>query len=290
MEKQTLEQAGSSGEPGEAIEPSGETFWSKIKRSRAYKILAPILFLLALAGKVLKPLLVVLKLSKLGGTFISMLSTVVVYALFWGWKFALGFVLLILVHENGHMLVARREGLPVSNPVFIPFVGAFINLKEMPRDARQEAAIGLGGPLLGGLASLVCLGVFALGGGSYWLALGYTGCFLNLFNLVPFSFLDGGRIATAISLWLWLPGAILLGVLAFKLGNLLLVVILLLGLWEAWGIFKKRHSPEFTAYYDLPGAFRLRMGLVYLSMLVVLGLGMSYAHDLLVRLQPQLIR
>ncbi|MFZ5591814.1 MAG: site-2 protease family protein [Bacillota bacterium] len=290
MEKQAFEQVEPSGEVNEEINQGSESFWIRIKRSRTYKYLAPLLALLALAGKVLKPLLVVLKLSKLGGTFISMLITVVVYALFWGWKFALGFVLLILVHENGHMLAARRAGLPVSNPVFIPFVGAFINLKEMPRDARQEAAIGLGGPLLGGLVSLACLGIFALGGGTYWLALGYTGCFLNLFNLVPFSFLDGGRIATAISLWLWLPGAFLLGVLAFKLGNLLLVVILLLGLWEARGVFKKRNSPEFTAYYGLPGAFRLRMGLVYLTMLTVLGLGMSYAHELLVHLQPQLVK
>jgi Zn-dependent protease len=91
---------------------------------------------------------------KSGGT---MLFSIWIYATIFGWQFAVGFVLLMFVHECGHLLVARKFGLKVSAPVFIPFMGAFILLKDAPRNAWMEASVGIGGPLLGSLGALVAI-------------------------------------------------------------------------------------------------------------------------------------
>jgi hypothetical protein len=109
---------------------------------------------------------------KTGG---SMLLMIWLYAHQWGWPFAVGFVLLILVHECGHLLVARAFGLKVGAPIFIPFMGAFIALKEAPRDAWMEAWVGIGGPLLGSLGALACAGLYAATHHPLYLALAYSG-------------------------------------------------------------------------------------------------------------------
>src|SRR5438445_5832187 len=135
--------------------PKTETAWSRIK-----KALGPITVVGVVIAKffaklkfVLLPLLKFLPiLLKSGGT---MLLMVWVYTQFWGWRFALGFVLLLLVHESGHLLVAKKFGLKVGAPVFIPFMGAFIALKDAPRNAWMEACVGIGGPMLGSLGELV---------------------------------------------------------------------------------------------------------------------------------------
>src|SRR5436190_16798052 len=147
-------------------------------------------------------------LLKTGGT---MFLTIWIYAQTWGWWYAVGFVLLIFVHECGHLVAARMLGLKVGAPVFIPFMGAFIALKDAPKNAWIEAQVGIGGPLLGALGSFVCYGIFMVTGAEIFRALAYVGFFLNLFNLAPIGFLDGGRIATAISPWLWLIGAAVMG-------------------------------------------------------------------------------
>src|SRR5437899_7123819 len=135
-------------------------------------------------------------LLKTGG---SMFLTIWLYAQAWGWWYALGFVLLIFVHECGHLLAARRIGLKVGAPVFIPFMGAFIALKEAPPNAWIEAQVGIGGPLLGTAGAAVCLGLGMATGNPLFRALAYSGFFLNLFNLAPIGFLDGRRIVTAFS-------------------------------------------------------------------------------------------
>src|SRR5205823_14540426 len=92
-------------------------------------------------------------LLKSGGTMLLMIW---VYTMMWGWKFAVGFVMLLLIHECGHLIVAKKFGLKVGAPVFIPFMGAFIALKEAPRNAWMEACVGIGGPILGSLAAAAC--------------------------------------------------------------------------------------------------------------------------------------
>jgi Zn-dependent protease len=189
-----------------------------------------------------------------------------VYTMFFGWKYAVGFVLLILVHESGHLIAARWCGLKVGAPVFIPFMGAFIALKEAPPNAWIEAIVGIGGPVAGTVGAIVCHNVFTITQDPIWLALAYSGYFLNLFNLIPAGFMDGGRIVNAISPWLLLPG---LGVLVWFMvefgPNFLLILILLLALPKVWRLFWSR-TPEEQMYYELAPAKRMIMGVCYFGL------------------------
>lgn len=127
---------------------------------------------------------------KFFGIFIS----VAAYALIWGWKFAVGLVLLLLVHELGHFIEAKRQGLDVSLPRFIPFIGAYVLIRDSPVNPWRNALVALAGPALGGLGSALCLGVGQATDSGLLQALGYTGFLLNLFNLIPVAMLDGGAI------------------------------------------------------------------------------------------------
>ena len=106
--------------------------------------------------KLIALLFAALKLGKLAPAVLSMLLSIGVYALMFGWQYAVGFVALILVHEMGHYLAARRRGLDVGLPTFIPFVGAWIQLKDLPHDAETEAYVGVAGPLVGTVGALAC--------------------------------------------------------------------------------------------------------------------------------------
>src|SRR6266436_512091 len=113
-----------------------------------------------------------------------MLLSLVVYASIWGLPYAAGFIALLFVHEMGHYLAARQRGLNVGAPTFIPFVGAWIELRDMPHNAETEAWVGLGGPLLGSLGALACYFAARETDSSLLLAISYSGFFLNLFNLI----------------------------------------------------------------------------------------------------------
>jgi len=211
---------------------------------------------------------------KTGGTMILSIGA---YAMMWGWKYAVGFVLLIFVHELGHLIVARQAGLKVGAPVFIPFMGAFIALKDAPKNAWIEACVGIGGPLLGTLAAALCEVGFRVTGEPLWRALAYSGFFLNLFNLMPVGFLDGGRIVTALSPWLWVAGlAVLLGMI-FTQPNFLLVVILLVSLPRVWSLFRRKTDEE-QRYFEVTTEQRVTMAVLYFALLVILVLGMRMTH------------
>jgi Zn-dependent protease len=135
-------------------------------------------------------------LLKLAGTlkFAGIFLSVGGYALLFGWRFAIGFVLLILVHELGHYVEAKRQGLSPSLPVFVPFLGAYVALKGQPFDPWRNALVSIAGPIAGGLAALACLLYGEATGSDLMRALAYAGFFLNLINLVPVGILDGGHI------------------------------------------------------------------------------------------------
>ena len=129
-----------------------------------------------------------------------MLVSIAAYALIWGWPFAVGFVLLLLLHEMGHVIQLRREGIKASAPMFIPFLGAVISAKSMGDNAAAEARVGLAGPGARKPRALVPLIPSGYATGSdFWRALAYIGFFLNLFNLLPVLPLDGGRAMAALS-------------------------------------------------------------------------------------------
>ena len=128
-----------------------------------------------------------------------MLVSVAAYSLIWGWKFAVGFVLLLLVHEMGHVIQLRREGVKASAPMFIPFLGAVISAKSLGGNALAEARVGLAGPVLGTLGTAALIPIADATGNDLFKALAFTGFFLNLFNLLPVLPLDGGRAMAALS-------------------------------------------------------------------------------------------
>jgi Zn-dependent protease len=205
----------------------------------------------------------------------SMLVSIAAYALLWGWQFAVGFVLLIFVHELGHVWEARRQGLPVSAPMFIPFLGALITLKQLPDDAWKEAKLAIAGPILGSVGAAATWALGEALDSELLIALAFTGFFLNLFNLAPISPLDGGRIVAAIHPALWLVGlAVLLG-LTILAPNPILILILVLGGLESWRRWKERGRPEAEAYYRVAPSRRLLAGVSYIALAVLLTAAMS---------------
>jgi Zn-dependent protease len=161
----------------------------------------------------LKSLLFLAKFAKFATTGFTMILMVLVYARFYGAGFAVGLVLLILIHELGHGYAAKRVGLDVGAPVFIPFFGAFIALKEKPKSTWQDFVIGAGGPLFGSLGGVACVAASFFFTGDLsglLLAVGYFALMMNLFNLIPFWQLDGSRMMGPVSLNLAAAGTVLL--------------------------------------------------------------------------------
>jgi Zn-dependent protease len=227
------------------------------------------------------------KFAKLAASGGSMLLSMAVYALFYGWRYAVGFVLLLLVHELGHLIAARQRGLPVGLPTFIPFVGAWIELKQMPHDAETEAWVGLGGPLLGTFGALVCWLMAKSWDADWLLAVAYGGFVLNLFNLIPISPFDGGRITAVLSPRVWLAGVPILGALFFYSPSPMLLIVALLAAPQVWrAVHYRSDSAEARSYYLVSTAVKWRYGSYYLLLVVFLSL-MSYdVHQTLQTLHP----
>ena len=255
-----------------------ESFWSK-----ARKFLGPIavvgIIALKFFGKLKFIFLPLLKffpvILKSGGSMIFMIW---VYAMLWGWKWGVGFVVLLLLHECGHLVAAKRFGLKVSAPMFIPFMGAFIALKEAPRNAWIEAGVGIGGPILGSAAALVC---HAIGYGFHaplFIGLAWTAYFLNLFNLTPVGMLDGGRIATALSPWLWVPGLAVLGWMGWTHPNFIIWLVLLMSMPRIFSLFRKRTEEE-QRFYEVTPTQRWTMAAMYFGLIAALVFGMHVALE-----------
>jgi len=251
--------------------------WQKIKKLFAPFGVIGVLFLKFFAKVkflILPALKYVPVLFKTGGT---MILSIGVYALYWGVWFAVGFVLLIFVHECGHLIAAKRLGLKVGAPVFIPFMGAVIALKEAPRNAWIEAQVGIGGPLLGTVGAAVCELIHVATGNQMFGALAYTGFFLNLFNLMPVGFLDGGRIVTALSPWMWLIGFAILTAMTFMHPNLLLILILIASLPRLISLFRAK-SDEERRYFEITPEQRWIMAAMYFGLIALLVFGMNFSH------------
>jgi Zn-dependent protease len=251
---------------GRPIEP---TFWQKTKR-----FLGPIGVGLTVFLKFFGKFKFLLPFLKTG---LTMLLSIGAYALAWGWQFAVGFVLLIFVHECGHLLAAKRIGLKVGAPVFIPFMGALIALKEAPRNAWIESQVGIGGPILGTVGAAVCEGIYSLTGDVLFRALAYTGFFLNLFNLAPIGFLDGGRIVTALSPWLWIAGFVIMVLMTIMHPNFIVILILAFSLPRLFFLFRRKSEAEMRYFEVTPGQ-RWTMAAMYFGLILFLVWGMEATH------------
>jgi Zn-dependent protease len=268
-----------SYDPYQPREAEPEYEYSPIKRPTTLrdilrKLWAPIAALGFLLWK-LKVVFVAIFKFKLFTVAGSMLVSIGAYALLWGWKFAVGFVLLLLVHELGHVWEAKRQGLPVSAPMFIPFLGALITLKQLPDDAWNEAKVAIAGPILGGLGAAAVWGVGERLDSDLLVALAFTGFFLNLFNLAPISPLDGGRIVAAIHPVLWIVGLLVLLALTIVAPNPILILILVLGGLESWRRWQHRRQPQAEAYYRVTPSQRVITGVAYILLAALLTGGMA---------------
>ena len=234
----------------------------------------PIAVLVVLATK-LKWLFLALTKIKFVGAGLSALVSVGAYALIWGWSFAAGFVLLLLVHEMGHVLQLRREGIPASAPFFIPFLGALVAMKRMPDDAAAEARVGLAGPVLGSLGVLVPLSLWQITGEELFQALTFVGFVLNLFNLLPVLPLDGGRAMAALSPWVWVAGLAALAVLMVFWFSPILILVLILGGSEVWGRIKawRAKDPSALRFHAVSPRNRALILGTYLLLVAGLSLG-----------------
>ncbi len=231
------------------------------------------LILLALAG---------LKLGKIGITAGSMLLSLAVYASIWGWRFAAGFLVLLLAHEMGHVGAAVLRGLPVSAPAFVPFMGAFITMRTPPPDVETEAYVAYGGPFVGTLATFAVYFWARSAGSDLGLAVAYSGFFLNLFNLLPVSPLDGGRITAVLGPRIWFLGVpIMLALLLYRPSPMLLVIALIAApqLMAAWRYDPS--LPENRAYYGIPGETKFEYAVLYLGLAALLGIMTYTVHDML---------
>jgi Zn-dependent protease len=230
----------------------------------------------------IKGVLLLLPKLKLLTTSGTALVSVAAYSLFWGWEFAAGFVVLLFLHEMGHVIALRREGIKASAPMFIPFLGAAIFSKSLGDNALAEARVGLAGPILGSLAAGAVAVAGGITGSAFLLALAYVGFLINLFNLLPVVPLDGGRAMAAMAPWMWFLGFGALVAMVFVFPNPILLIIVLFGGMETWRRWKERktRSLEQAAYYRVSPRNRVLVAAVYIGLIAALAFGMHETHIL----------
>lgn len=225
--------------------------------------------------------------GKIGFASITAIISIAVYAFIFGWPFAIGLVALLFVHEMGHALVMKLKGIPIGGLVFIPLLGAAVFMRRMPKNAKDEAEVGIAGPVAGAIAASVCFLFAQANPISVWTPLAYFGFFINLFNLVPIVPFDGGRLLAAIDRRLWIVG--FLGLIAFQVWSFIqshsispfLIFFIVIAATQFWSRRRAADTPEGNAYYKVSPGERIVLTLAYFGLAAVLVLGMTAAHGLL---------
>jgi Zn-dependent protease len=251
-------------------------------RKRIGSALAAIGALIAKFFAFIKGALLFLPKIKLLTTAGTAIVSIVVYSLFFGWTFAIGFVVLLFVHEMGHVFQLRREGVKATAPMFVPLLGAVVFMKSLPDDALAEARVGLAGPILGTAGSAVCFAIGEATNSDLLRALAYVGFLLNLINLVPLVPFDGGRAMAAMAPALWFVGLGAMIVLFAITRNAFLLIFIVLGGMETWRRWKLRGTRSLAeaAYYRVSPRNRVLVGAVYIGLIVALVVGMHFSQVL----------
>jgi len=265
----------------EAIPPQAPPPPSPPPQSSSKGGIAAVLAAIGLFLAKAKGLLGLLKFASLGKialTSLSMLLMLWYEAVRYGIGYGLGFVLLLLIHELGHGYFIKRAGLDAGWPIFIPGFGAMISLRGQVPDADTEARIAYGGPLAGAASAVACAGIYFLTDSRLALALASTGFILNLFNLIPLSPLDGGRVAQAFSRKAWIFGVILFGGLFFVTRAPILPIMFFLALPRIFGGASSQHA-------ELDEAQKSAWINRYFGLCVFLALGAFFTARLLGKIQ-----
>jgi Zn-dependent protease len=246
------------------------------QRSWFKRRLGPVLAAIVAFLAKFKAIILLLPKLKLLTTVGSMLVSVAAYSFVFGWSFAAGFVILLLIHEMGHVIALRREGIKASAPMFIPFLGAVISARSLGENALAEARVGLAGPILGSIGSAACIVIWHATGNDMWRALAFTGFFLNLFNLLPVVPLDGGRAMAAMAPWMWFLGFAAMIPLALIFPNPIIFLILLIAGFETYKRWQLRKTggEQQRAYYKVRPLDRALVAAVYISLIALLVVGM----------------
>ncbi len=216
-------------------------------------------------------------------TISSILITATAYSFIWDWKFAFGFVGMLLVHESGHVFEAHRQGIPIHPPDLVPFFGAVTLLKEMPADVWREAKVALAGPIVGSAATLAVWGAAAAIGSDELMMIAFAGASINLLNLVPLVPLDGGRAITALHPLSWILGLGGLGLLAHVVRSPIVIFVSLLIGWLAirdlWFRWSRREEFREEGYYEVRPLQRLAVMVVYLGLAAVLTVALIESYE-----------
>lgn len=221
---------------------------------------------------------------KFGYTSLSMLLMIWIYSQFYGWPLAVGVILLLFVHEMGHYTAAKALGIPVSAPLFIPFLGATIVMRQNPRDAWTEALMAYAGPLAGGIGAWVCLIAGVETGIAVLIPIATFTFVLNLFNLIPIPPLDGGRVCAAVSRWFWVLGLVMLGgaVLYFHAWGMgvIAILVLIMAYQRIRYDLAARNSARMQSYYQLSLGTRAFVAAFYLGLIAALLIGLDQSSKL----------
>ena len=247
--------------PPPASQPSGEGK----KKLGVIGTIGALLFKFKTLGLVIltKGKLVLLGLTKLN-TLLSMLVSIGFYWALYGWKFGLGFVLSIYVHEMGHVMALARYGIPASSPMFIPFVGAFVRMKAYPASPGEDARVGLAGPLWGLGAALACMGIGVITGSGLFSALAKVGAWINVFNLIPVWQLDGSRGFRALTRQHRIYVAALAGLLWLWTAETMLIIVTLVAVWRCF----TKDAPEQldnVVFFQFAGLLAALSGVYYFT-------------------------
>lgn len=234
-----------------------------------------------------------LAFAKFGFAGITALISIAAYALIFGWQFAVGLVALLFIHEMGHALVMKLKGIPIGGLIFIPLLGAAVFMRQMPKNAKDEAEVGIAGPIAGAIAASACLFMAQIYPHTIWAPLAYFGFFINLFNLIPIVPFDGGRVLAAIDRRIWIVGFV--GLVAFQVWSLIqyhtfsiwLLFFIIMAASQLWTRRAAADTPEAQAYYVVPVGERIVLSLAYFGLAAVLVLGMSVSHGLIYGIPQQ---
>jgi len=226
-----------------------------------------------------------LKFGKLLLPLASMLLTVGVYAMVFGWRYGAGLVSMLVLHQLGYVVAARYKGPDAGEagwPTFIPFIGTFSRTQASPKDAQTDAFVALGGPLMGAVGATVCYFMARSYQADWLLAVAYAGLLLNLISLIPVVPLAGGRITAVLSPRIWLLGVPLLGALFLYQPSPLLLLIAVLALPHLVKAWRYRDdSEEALSYYAVPTAVKWEYGAYYLALAAYLAVMAHDVHEML---------
>jgi Zn-dependent protease len=224
---------------------------------------------------------VLLFLLKFGAfkTLLTLFLSFGLYALAFGPWFAAGLVVMILVHEMGHVVEIRRQGMQASAPLFIPFFGAAIFQRQHPTDALKQAQIGIAGPIAGTVGATAAFVMYGTTHSPILLLWAYVGFLINLFNLIPVGMLDGGWIMAVVSKWFQIVGLVLL------VGAVLVIgfspIVLIIAVFTIPAIFERFRNDRLPYYQSVPVSARLAMGAAWLFLTGYLAFAFHETHDIL---------